>query len=144
MHMAPKKNKNNLPTQKKELSPKTRQLAISLVINSAILLFVYYGAMAINVPIISIIVTWGYMLVFGGFLVAYIAYNRAFTRKEMTVDMLPDDWSLEKKQEYINDGKIRMEKSRWMLSVIIPFLVTFMAEALYLFVWTGWLENFFK
>lgn len=142
--MAPKKNKNNLPTQKKELSPKTRQLAISLVINSAILLFVYYGAMAINVPIISIIVTWGYMLVFGGFLVAYIAYNRAFTRKEMTVDMLPDDWSLEKKQEYINDGKIRMEKSRWMLSVIIPFLVTFMAEALYLFVWTGWLENFFK
>ena len=142
--MAQKKNKNNLPTQKKELSPKTRQLAISLVINSAILLFVYYGAMAINVPIISIIVTWGYMLVFGGFLVAYIAYNRAFTRKEMTVDMLPDDWSLEKKQEYINDGKIRMEKSRWMLSVIIPFLVTFMAEALYLFVWTGWLENFFK
>ena len=139
--MAQKKNKNNLPTQKKELSPKTRQLAISLVINSAILLFVYYGAMSINVPIISMIVTWGYMLVFGGFLVAYIAYNRAFTRREITVEMLPDDWSEDKKQEYINSGKIRMEKSRWMLSVIIPFLVTFMAEALYLFVWTGWLEN---
>ena len=139
--MAQKKNKNNLPTQKKELSPKTRQLAISLVINSAILLFVYYGAMAINVPIISMIVTWGYMLVFGGFLIAYIAYNRAFTRKEITAEMLPDNWSDEKKQEYIDSGKIRMEKSRWMLSVIIPFLVTFMVEALYLFVWTGWLEN---
>jgi hypothetical protein len=50
---------------------------------------------------------------------------------------------IEKKQEYLNDGKRRMEKSRWMLSVIIPFLVVFMAEALYLFVWTGWLENFF-
>jgi hypothetical protein len=83
------------------------------------------------------------MLVFGGFLIAYIAYNRAFTRKEITADMLPDDWSEQKKQDYINDGKIRMEKSRWMLSVIIPFLVTFMAEALYLFVWTGWLENLF-
>ena len=144
MSMAPKRNKNNLPSQKKELSPKTRQLAISLVINSVILLFVYYGAMALNVPIISMIVTWGYMLVFGGFLVAYVAYNRAFTRREITPDMLPDDWPLEKKQEYINSGKIRMEKSRWMLSVIIPFLVTFMAEALYLFVWTGWLENFFN
>lgn len=144
MSMTPKKNRNNLPSRKKELSPKMRQLAISLVINSAILLFVYYGAMAINVPIISMIVTWGYMLVFGGFLIAYIAYNRAFTRKEITVEMLPDDWPLEKKQEYINDGKLRAERSRWMLSVIIPFLVTFMAEALYLFVWTGWLENLFN
>lgn len=141
--MAQKNDKRPTPSQKKELSPKTRQLAISLAINSIILLFVYYGAMGLNVPVLSIIVTWGYMLVFGGFLVAYIAYNRAFTRKEMTLEMLPDDWSMEKKQEYLNDGKRRMEKSRWMLSVIIPFLVVFMAEALYLFVWTGWLENFF-
>lgn len=142
--MTPKNNKNNRPQQKKELSPKKRQLAISLVINSLILLFIYYGSIAINEPIISIIVTFGYMLVFGGFLIAYIVYNRAFTRKDITVEMLPDDWSIEKKQEFINDGKRRMEKSRWMLSVIIPFLVTFMADALYLFVWTGWLENFFK
>ena len=144
MPMTPKNNKNNRPQQKKELSPKKRQLAISLVINSLILLFIYYGSIAINEPIISIIVTFGYMLVFGGFLIAYIVYNRAFTRKDITVEMLPDDWSIEKKQEFINDGKRRMEKSRWMLSVIIPFLVTFMADALYLFVWTGWLENFFK
>ena len=142
--MAPKNDKRPTPSPKKELSPKTRQLAISLAINSIILLFVYYGAMGLNVPVLSIIVTWGYMLIFGGFLVAYIAYNRAFTRKEMTLEMLPDDWSMEKKQEYLNDGRRRMEKSRWMLSVIIPFLVVFMAEALYLFVWTGWLENVFK
>lgn len=141
--MKNKKDRNSIQNNGSGLSPKSRQLAISLAINSILLLFVYYGAMGLNIPIISIIVTWGYMLVFGGFLVAYIAYNRAFTRKEITADMLPDDWSEQKKQDYINDGKIRMEKSRWMLSVIIPFLVTFMAEALYLFVWTGWLENLF-
>ncbi len=141
--MANRSKRNKTPLPKKELSPKTRQLAISLAINSILLLCVYYGAMSLNIPLLSIIVTWGYMLIFGGFLVAYIAYNRAFTRKEMTAEMLPDDWSHEKKLEYINDGKIRMEKSRWMLSVIIPFLVVFMAEALYLFVWTGWLENMF-
>jgi uncharacterized membrane protein (DUF485 family) len=141
--MKDKKDTKGFQNNGSGLSPKSRQLAISLAINSILLLFVYYGAMGLNIPIISIIVTWGYMLVFGGFLIAYIAYNRAFTRKEITADMLPESWSDQQKQDYINDGKIRMEKSRWMLSVIIPFLVTFMAEALYLFVWTGWLENFF-
>ena len=142
--MKDKKDRKGIQDNGSQLSPKTRRLAISLAINSILLLFVYYGALALNIPIISIIVTWGYMLVFGGFLIAYIAYNRAFTRKEITMDMLPPDWSEQQKQDYINDGKIRMEKSRWMLSVIIPFLVTFMAEALYLFVWTGWLENLFR
>ena len=137
-------DKKRRPSVHKELSPKTRQLAISLAINSILLLFVYYGAMGLNIPILSMIVTWGYMLVFGGFLVAYIAYNFAFTRRDMTLEMLPDSWSLEKKQEYLGEGKLREQKSRWMLSVIIPFLVVFMAEALYLFVWTGWLENMFN
>ena len=116
---------------------------MSLLVNSLLVLFVYYGAMGLNVPVISVIVTIAYMLIFGGFLVAYIAYNRAFTRKGITVDMLPDTWSAEKKQNYVEDSERRMKKSRWMLSVIIPFLVTFIAEALLLFVWSGFLEKFF-
>ena len=138
---SPKNPKNRI---KKDLSPEAKGLAISLVTNSVLLMFLYYGAMAINVPLISMIVTGAYMLVFGGFLVAYIAYNRAFSRKNVTADMLPDDWSDEKKQAYIDDGIERIRKSRWMLSVIIPFLVTFIADSLYLFVWTGFLEKFFS
>ena len=134
----------NPRNEKKELSAEARQLAVSLAINSLLVMFVYYGAMALNIPIISQIITVAYMVIFGGFLVAYVAYNRAFSRKNVTADMLPDDWSDEQKQEYINDGKARAEKSRWMLSVIVPFLITFIADTLYLFVWTGFLENFFK
>lgn len=137
-------SQNPKNTTKKELSPAARQLAVSLVINSLLVMFVYYGALALNIPIIAHLVTVAYMVIFGGFLIAYIAYNRAFSRKDVTADMLPDDWTDEQKQNYINDGKIRAEKSRWMLSVIIPFLVTFIADTLYLFVWTGFLENFFK
>jgi uncharacterized membrane protein (DUF485 family) len=137
-------SKNPKNSSKKELSPASRQLAVSLVINSLLVMFVYYGALALNIPIIAHLVTVAYMVIFGAFLVAYIAYNRAFSRKDVTADMLPDDWTDEQKQNYINDGKIRAEKSRWMLSVIIPFLVTFIADTLYLFVWTGFLENFFK
>ena len=141
------KNNNNLPRgniEKKALTPEKKKLATSLIVNSLLLLFVYYGAMGLNVPIISYVVTIAYMLIFGGFLIAYIAYNRAFTRKGITVDMLPDTWSEEKKKEYVEDGERRMKKSRWMLSVIIPFLVTFIAEALLLFVWSGFLENIFS
>ena len=137
-------SKNPKNTTKKELSPAVRQLAVSLVINSLLVMFVYYGALALNIPIIAQVVTVAYMVIFGGFLIAYIAYNRAFSRKDVTADMLPDDWTDEQKLAYINDGKVRVEKSRWMLSVIIPFLVTFIADTLYLFVWTGFLENYFK
>ena len=142
--------KNNLPNtprrsgEKKPMSPENRKLAMSLLVNSLLVLFVYYGAMGLNIPVISVIVTIAYMLIFGGFLIAYIAYNRAFTRKGITVDMLPDTWSAEKKQNYVEDSERRMKKSRWMLSVIIPFLVTFIAEALLLFVWSGFLEKFFS
>ena len=138
---------NNLPDKrpdKKPMSPENKRLAMSLLVNSLLLLFIYYGAMGLNVPMISVIVTFAYMLIFGGFLIAYIAYNRGFTRKGITIDMLPDTWSAEKKKEFVEDSKRRMEKSRWMLSVIIPFLVTFIAEALLLFVWSGFLENIFS
>lgn len=141
------KNNNNLTRgngEKKAMSPENKKLATSLLVNSLLLLFVYYGAMGLNVPIISYVVTIAYMLIFGGFLIAYIAYNRAFTRKGITMDMLPDTWTEEKKRYYVEDGERRMKRSRWMLSVIIPFLVTFIAEALLLFIWSGFLENIFS
>ncbi len=100
--------------------------------------------MAINIPIIASTVTIAYMVILGGFLIAYVAYNRAFSRKGITPDMLPDSWSQEQKQNYIDDGERRIKRSRWMLAVIIPFLVTFIADALYLFIWNGLLANLFK
>ena len=130
-----------------EISSRTKALAISLVINSALLLFIYFGTMGLDIVVfkagmlapypifIGQIVYYAYWLVFAGFLIGYIAYNRAFSRKNVTADMLPDSWSEEKKNEYINDGLRRAENSKWMLSVIIPLLVTIAADAIYLFTW---------
>lgn len=128
---------------RKPITPEARRNAYLLVINSLILLVIYYAAQNSGIPILASLVLIGYMVCFGGFLIAYVAYNRAFTRKGVTLDMLPDTWTEEQKLEYVEDGKRRAEKSKWMLSVIIPFLVTFIADVLYLFVWTGYLENFF-
>ena len=131
----------------KEITPQAKRLAISLVINSALLLFIYFGVMDLDVivfkagvlapyPIyIGQIVYIAYWAVFAAVLVAYIAYNRAFSRKGVTPDMLPDSWSAEQKEEYIADGVRRAENSKWMLSLISPLLVTIAADAIYLFTW---------
>ena len=49
--------------------------------------------------------------------------------------MLPPEWTYEHKQDYINDGTRRLERSKWMLSVIIPFMITVLLDAVYLFTW---------
>ena len=81
------------------------------------------------------IVYFTYWTVFAVFIIVYLVYNRAFRRKGITPDMLPDTMSAEEKEEYINDGKRRQADSKWMLAVIIPLLVTIGLDAIYLFTW---------
>lgn len=136
-----KKNTNNLNlAPKAPVSKNAKRKAISLIFYSLLSLIIYYGVGATNIPALQMGVMVAYMVAFGGMLAAYIVYNRAFSRKNVTVDMLPDHWSADEKQSYIRDGDERMKKSQWMLMIIIPLLVTFAAEALYLFVWTGLIE----
>lgn len=135
--------KNNL-TPKKPIDKSSKKKALLLVALSLCSLFLYYGLTSLNIPFLAMATMITYMIAFAAFLIAYIVYNRAFTRKDITVDMLPDIWTDEEKENYINDGKMRLEKSKWMLMVIIPLLVTFAAEALYLFVFQGLLAPMFK
>ncbi len=60
--------------------------------------------------------------------VTYWIYNKGFTAKGVTPEMLPDEWSREKKERFIEDGKIRMKKSRWMIFIIVPLSFLFIAE----------------
>lgn len=137
-------NNNNSPkAPKKPVSEKTRKEMLLIVALSLIFMFIYFAAGEIPVPAISFTVMGIYMLALAVFSVVYIAYNYAFTRRDLTPDMLPDDWSEEKKQEFIQKGKDRAVRSRWMIFVIFPLVVTFIADVLYLFVWTGMLEKFF-
>jgi hypothetical protein len=79
-------------------------------------------------------VMFSYMVILTVLMLVYIIYNRGFSRKGVTVDMLPDEWSEEKKLEFVENGKVRLERSKWLLVFIISFLFTFIAEALLLFV----------
>lgn len=142
----PKQDRPRRASQdKKPVTPEAKKQFVIVVVMSVVLLVLYYGIMAaFPNEIITMGVMAAYMIVFAALLVSYIAYNRGFVNKDVTEEMLPDDWSNEKKREFVEGNRRRADKSRWMLVLIIPFVVVFMAEALYLFVWDGWLSNFFK
>ena len=139
----------------KNLSAEAKKLFFITLINSLILAFIYFGSMATNIVVIPpyVITAYPIMLgqiiysvywtVFAVFIIVYLVYNRAFRRKGITPDMLPDTMSAEKKEEYINDGKRRQADSKWMLSVIIPLLITIGLDAIYLFTWPM-VQNLFK
>ena len=108
---------------------------------TVLLMAIWFGCMGAGMAKAVMI---AYFAVFGVLLLAYLIYNRGFVNKDVTAEMLPADWSEEKKQTFLQNEKLRVEKSRWMLTLIIPFVVVFMCEALYLFVWDSYLADFFK
>lgn len=123
-----------------------RRMTVTVVL-TAVAFVVWFGGIALaehlqNLTIQYVIMSV-YCLSFAVILIAYLLYNRAFVNKDVTEDMLPLDWSPEKRKAFVEDTRRRAEKSRWMLMLIIPFVVTFMAEALYLFVWDGYLAKLF-
>ena len=75
----------------------------------------------------------GYMAITTVVLFAYIIYNRGFSRKGLTKDMLPADWSEEKKEEFLGSAQRRLHRSRWLLVILIAFIFTFMLDAADLF-----------
>lgn len=139
--------RQNEQSGKRPLTKETLGRIYLLIANTLILFFIYFGSMNVDITVIPAgkltdypiflgqIVYLVYWIAFAVVLIAYIAYNRAFTRKGITVEMLPETWSAEQKAEFVEDGKRRLEKSKWMLSLIFPLMVTIAADAIYLFTW---------
>lgn len=122
----------------KPLSPSVKKRMWTTLALTFALLFIYYGCITLGFAKPVMIV---YFVAFAAVIITYLAYNRCFINKDVTVDMLPADWSEEKKKAFVESNRVRAEKSRWMVTLIIPFVIVFMCEALYLFVWDGYLAN---
>jgi hypothetical protein len=137
------------PAPKKPVSRETKRRMWAVMGLTVVLLLLYFTVSSLAetgyIPVVCGEICMAvYMVAFAGLLVGYLVYNRAFVNKNVTVDTLPDDWSQEKKQAFVDDNRARAEKSRWLLTFIIPFIFVFMAEALYLFLWSDNLELLFK
>lgn len=145
----PDLQKNGIPPkEQKPMDRETKRRLWATVALTLILFVIWYGCIAVGEAQQNDMLVFGvmvaYFLIFAVLIITYLAYNRGFVNKDVTVEMLPADWSEEKKQAFVAAEKTRAEKSRWMLTVIIPFVVVFMCEALYLFVWDSYLADFFK
>ena len=131
-------DKRNKGVEKK-LDKKGLVYLFSTVGLSAFFCAFYYCSMEISSRNIELYyffpsVMFIYMATLTVLVFAYIIYNRGFSRKGITVDMLPSEWSEEKKNEFVESGKKRLQRSKWLLIFIISLLFTFIAEAFALFV----------
>ena len=130
-----KRNDSTPKKQIRDIPRDTLKRAAILVLNTMILTLIYFGTMGLGQPILSFAVTGGYWLALAGFTIAYIMYNRGFSQKNITVEMLPDTWDTARKTEFVEAAQERYKKSRWMLSVIIPIMIPIALDAIYLFTW---------
>ena len=69
--------------------------------------------------------------------IGYVVYNRGFSRKGITAEMLPSTWSEEEKTRFIEDAQSRAKKSQWLLFIAFAFIFTFAFDAFDLFVIKG-------
>ena len=120
---------------KKERNQKLFWGILTAIVTLVILVF-YRTCLELNLTIFPYVM-WGYMIILTVLIVVYIVYNRGFTRRGVSAEMLPEDWSEERRIEFVEDGKRRLAKSKWILMLIIGFLFTFLFDAFDLFVLGG-------
>ena len=119
--------------KKSESFKKNKKYLLPLILNT-VLFFGLYSILVNISETVMMATLWTYFALTLGFSAAYVIYNRGFSRMNVTPDMLPSSMSAEEKEAFINDGKMRLEKSKWMLTIIFPLLVTFILDSLNIYI----------
>ncbi len=101
----------------------TKQLGLLMLLNCILFPALYFFVVPTFPPIMIIYLVLGTVQAF-----VYVIYNKGFSGKGVTPEMLPDTMPYEEKLAFIEDSKRRMHRSRWMLTLIFPILLTFMLE----------------
>lgn len=112
------------------MKPENKKLLLYLLINSVVLISLYF---LLTERFQLTFIPYVYLAVGAGLGFAYVIYNRGFVGKNTTVDMLPDDMPLEKKQAFLEDCRQRLHKSRWMITLLLPIVFAIGADLMYLF-----------
>ena len=137
--MLPNQPKEQRKPRERKPATKEQKLLFGLVIGcSVVSTLLYFGIVAlseymeslITAQIMGIGIMVLYAAVGAGFLIAYILYNRAFTRDGITPEMLPDTMSEHEKVAFIQNGVERKRKSGWMIVVLfaafVPLAIDFL------------------
>ena len=130
---------------KKPVSAQAKLHFVMLIVNT-ILFFVLYRvllnlATTVQTAYISYLVMIGYAVLLVGFTLAYLIYNRFLYRKGLTEEDLNPEWTKEQKEAFLADGEERLERSKWMMVIILPLVLTFLFDAIDLFIIQGVLKK---
>ena len=119
------------------MKAENKRLLLLLVVNSILFVSAYY-VLAPVFPIYIIYLCAGTVMGF-----VFIIYNRGFAGKGITPDQLPDSMSPVEKQRFMDDCQSRLQRSRWMLTIIFPIILTFAIDMMVLFLFPM-LESMFS
>lgn len=126
--------KNDLPAKNDKKSSGRMWLLLLAEITGTVVAFALYRLAA---NLFLDFVFWIYAAIATALALTYIIYNRGLSRRGVTIEMLPDTMSAAEKEEFIADAQRRMKRSRWILALLIPFLFTFLFDAVELFLLDG-------
>ena len=130
--MLPSQPREERKPRERKPATKEQKLLFGMVIGCSIVsTLLYFGIVALSehmeslrtAQIMGIGIMALYAVLGAGFLIAYIIYNRAFTRDNITPEMLPDTMSEHEKTAFIQSGVERKRKSKWMIVVLFALFV---------------------
>lgn len=111
-------------------------MLLRLLIHSVILIAIYYACIRMHFEyVFHIYVAAGILLG-----ISYFVYNKGFSAKGVTPEMLPDTMPMQEKLAFIEDGKQRLHKSRWVLTLLLPIILTVAVDFFYVTVLEGLLK----
>lgn len=112
--------------------------ALTLAITTIVSMGIYF--FLTSTPLWKVAVL-AYIAIASVLIIAYFIINRAFTGSGVTYEMLPDTMTHKEKEEYLADVADRERRSRPMLMVIFPIIVTLLVDLFRLFVLDGFFGN---
>ena len=107
-----------------------KTLILLLLGNSVLFIGLYF--LLVSFEILSVTPIYVALATLLGF--AFIIYNRGFAAKNATPDQLPDTMTAEEKLAFIQEGKNRLARSRWMLTLILPMILAIAIDLTSLFI----------
>ncbi|MBO5701985.1 MAG: hypothetical protein J6S71_06065 [Clostridia bacterium] len=132
-----KKGQNKQQSVSEAVNAFNWKRALILLLSTAFAMGLYFFLM--NIYSLWKFVVIAYVAVASVLIIAYFIINRAFTGSGVTYEMLPDTMTHDEKEEYLADVADREKRSRPLLLVIFPVIITLLVDLFRLFVLDGFM-----
>ena len=112
-----------------------KKLLILLIVNCVVFIGLYRLLISTAFTFtVQKVVVLTYMIAAAVLILLYVIYNRGFSGRGVTPEMLPDTMTEKEKDDYIADSLMREKKSKWMLTFIVPLVFALLIALLDMFV----------